>query len=173
MLQNIRDNSQGLIAKFIIGLIIITFALFGIDSLFGTSGQVNVASVNGEDISAAELDQSVQLERVRRIRMMGENIDPSMLDENALRGPALEQLIQEKLLLQAAEQARVGVSDSGLDQAIVAMQQFQEDGKFSPELYKNVLRSNGYSTAFFKQLMSQRYGRVSVNWSYWAVCICY
>lgn len=155
MLQNIRDNSQGLIAKFIIGLIIITFALFGIDSLFGGSGQVNVASVNGEDIAVTELDQSIQLERVRRIRIMGENVDPAMLDENTLRGPALEQLIQEKLLLQAADNAKMGVSDSGLDQAIVAMPQFQEEGRFSPTLYKNVLRSNGYSTAYFKRLMSR------------------
>jgi peptidyl-prolyl cis-trans isomerase D len=155
MLQNIRDNSQGLIAKFIIGLIIVPFALFGIDSMFGGSGQLNVATVNGDDIAAAELDQAVDLERRRRMNVMGENFDPSLLDEKLLRGPALQQLISQRLLLQAAEQSAIGISDTALDQAIIAMPQFQQDQQFSVDLYQNVLRSNGYSTAYFKQLMAK------------------
>jgi peptidyl-prolyl cis-trans isomerase D len=154
MLQNIRDNSQGLIAKFIIGLIIIPFALFGIDSLVGGGGQLNVATVNGEDISAAELDRAVELERRRRMNLMGENFDPTLLDEKLIRGPALEQLIRQRLLLQAAETSSVGISGQVVDQTIVAMPQFQEGEQFSVAKYQNVLRSNGYSTAYFKQLMS-------------------
>ena len=155
MLQNIRENSQGLIAKFIIGLIILTFALFGIDSLVGNNGPAVVAAVNGDEISLAELEQGVSLERRRLLNYMGENADPSLLDDQRLRGPVLDRLIQQKLLLQAAADASVGVSDAALDQTIIAMEQFQEDGKFSPERYQNILRGSGYSTAFYKQLMSQ------------------
>ena len=49
MLQNIRDNSQGVIAKVIVGFIIAIFALFGVESIIGgfiTSPPV--AEVNGE-----------------------------------------------------------------------------------------------------------------------------
>lgn len=38
MLQNIRDNSQGTIAKVIVGLIVVTFALFGVESIVGNWG---------------------------------------------------------------------------------------------------------------------------------------
>ena len=48
MLQNIRKNIQGTMAKVIIALIIVPFALFGIDSLIGGSGIQYVAEVNGE-----------------------------------------------------------------------------------------------------------------------------
>ncbi len=35
MLQSMRDNSQGIIAKVLVGLIIVVFALWGVDSLVG------------------------------------------------------------------------------------------------------------------------------------------
>ena len=110
MLQNIRNNSQGLVAKFIIGLIIIPFALFGIDSLVGGGGPANVATVNGEDITLMELDQAMNLERRRLLNRMGENADPSLLTDELLRGPVLERLIQQHLLMQAASDESVVVS---------------------------------------------------------------
>ena len=35
MLQDIRDNSQGVVAKIIVGLFIAVFALWGVDSIIG------------------------------------------------------------------------------------------------------------------------------------------
>ena len=163
MLQNIRDNSQGLVAKFIIGLIIIPFALFGIDSLVGGGGPAAVATVNGEDITLIELDQVLNLERRRLLNRMGENADPSMLTDELLRGPVLDNLIQQKLLIQAATDESVVVSPVAIDQAIVSMSEFQESGQFSPQLYQNILRSNGYTPAYFKQLMSNNMATNQLN----------
>ena len=154
MLQNIRDNSQGLVAKFIIGLIIIPFALFGIDSLVGGGGPATVATVNGEEITLLELDQLVNLERRRLFNQMGENADPSLLTDELLRGPVLDRLIQQKLIIQAATDESVTVSAVAIDQAIVAMSQYQQDGQFSPQLYQSVLRNNGYTSTYYKQLVS-------------------
>ncbi len=154
MLQNIRDNTQGLIAKFIIGLIIIPFALFGIDSLVGGSGPSKVATVGDTEITMAELEQAINLERRRLMNAMGDNLDPSMLDEKLLRAPSLERLIQQKLLLETASEAGLGIDTNTVDQTIVQTEQFQVDGKFSPDRYKNVLRTNGYTPAYFKQLLT-------------------
>ena len=153
MLQNIRNNIQGVMAKIIIGLIIVPFAVFGIDSLVGGSGVVNVVEINGEDVSEQELLQAISMQKRRLMNMMGENADPNMFDDDLLREPALEQLIQQKLLLQAAEKASIGVSSKALDQAIVGMVQFQEEGQFSSQLYQNILRSNGMSMSYFKEVM--------------------
>ena len=61
MLQNIRDNSQGWIAKTIIGIIVALMAFTGIEAIFQASGNSNkqdVAKVNGEDITQTELSQA-------------------------------------------------------------------------------------------------------------------
>ena len=81
MLQSIRDNSQGIIAKIIVGLIAVTFALFGVESLVSlTAGSNAPATVNGEEISQQDLHQGVQLQRRQMLSQMGEDADPSLLD---------------------------------------------------------------------------------------------
>ena len=59
MLQNIRDNSQGWIAKTIIGLIIVLMALTGFDAIFqAASHSQDAAKVNGDEITLNELSQA-------------------------------------------------------------------------------------------------------------------
>ena len=153
MLQNIRDNIQGTAAKVIIAIIIVPFALFGIDSLFNTSSQPPAASINGEKVSEAELQQAIAMQKRRLISVMGQQLDPAMLDDAVLRKPALDTLIKQQLLLQAADEAGIEVSDQQLNAVIAGMPQFQEDGRFSQDLYQQVLRLQGYSGALFKQML--------------------
>ena len=84
MLQNIRANTQGPVTKTVVWLIVISFAAFGIESiLLGGSGG-GVAEVNGEEISPVELQQAVNSQKRRLISMLGDNIDPAMLDDERL-----------------------------------------------------------------------------------------
>ena len=154
MLQNIRDNIQGVMAKIIIALIIVPFAFFGVESLLTGGGANHVAEVNGEDISAADLQQAVYFQKRSMLQRMGDNVDPAMLDEARLSAVALEQLVQRKLLLQQADSQNIDVSVAAVDQMILSMPQFQQDGQFSMQLYENMLRSNGYSLAYFKQRLT-------------------
>ena len=48
MLQDIRENAQGTIAKIIIGLLIVSLSIWGMDAIVGGfSGEPEVATVNG------------------------------------------------------------------------------------------------------------------------------
>ena len=44
MLEKIRDGSQGMIAKVILGFVILTFALAGVGSYLGNTSEVPVAN---------------------------------------------------------------------------------------------------------------------------------
>ena len=57
MLQDIRSNIQGTMAKIIIGLIIVSFSIFGIESILFGGGSSGVAEVNGEPISPIEVHE--------------------------------------------------------------------------------------------------------------------
>jgi len=155
MLQKIRDNSQGTVAKIVIAIIIVPFALFGIDSLVGGGGASTIATVGGEDITELHLQQEIYLQKRRLLNQMGENADYSLLDDNVLRAPALENLINKQLLVQAAAVRGVAVSPSVVDETILAMPSFQQDGQFSAQLYENILRTNGYSPGLFKKVISE------------------
>jgi peptidyl-prolyl cis-trans isomerase D len=155
MLQNIRDNLQGVMAKVIIGIIIVPFAAFGIDSLLGGSGSQDAIIINGEDVSESEVQQAIQLQKRQLLSQMGEDIDYTKLEDNLLRKPAMEALIQQKVLLQQAESEKFHVSEQQLDKLILQVEDFQENGQFSPALYENLLRSNGMTPLYYKKLLKK------------------
>jgi peptidyl-prolyl cis-trans isomerase D len=153
MLQNIRDNTQGMIAKFIIAAISIPFILFGVESLFQSGGSNHVAEVNGEAISDADLRQAIALQQRQIMSRMGDKIDPAMLQEDRLKGAALEALINQKIMLLAAEESHIGISGAAIDQMIVANKDFQVDGKFSAERFQDLLRNAGFTARMYKDLL--------------------
>src|SRR5690554_7464106 len=93
MLQSIRNRSQSWGAKIIIGAVVVTMALFGVESLVGLfgGGGDQVAKVNGEPITRQQLEQEVQ----RAIR--SGQVAPEQ--ERALRGQILDEMIRQRLLI--------------------------------------------------------------------------
>ncbi|WLH48176.1 SurA N-terminal domain-containing protein [Pseudomonas beijingensis] len=156
MLQNIRDNSQGWIAKTIIGVIVALMALTGFDAIFqATTNSNDAAKVNGEKISQNELSQAVDMQRRQLMQQLGKDFDASLLDEKMLRDSALKGLIDRKLLLQGAHDAKFAFSEAALDQVILQTPEFQVEGKFSAERFDQVIRQLGYSRMQFRQMLAQ------------------
>lgn len=156
MLQNIRDNSQGWIAKTIIGIIVVLMAFTGIEAIFqATTNSQDAAKVNGEEISQNELSQAVDMQRRQLMQQLGKDFDASLLDEKMLRESALKGLIDRKLLLQGADKSKFAFSEAALDQVILQTPEFQVDGKFSPERFDQVIRQLGYGRMQFRQMLAQ------------------
>lgn len=154
MLQNIRDNSQGIVAKIIVGLIAVTFALFGVESLVSLTGGSNApATVNGVEISERDVLQGADLQRRQLLSQMGDNADPTLLDDNLIRKATLDNLIQQEVLLQSAESQGMTISDQQLDQLIITTPDFQVDGRFDRTTYEAVLRNAGFSPLMYKELL--------------------
>lgn len=155
MLQNIRNNIQGVVAKVIIGIITIPFAIFGIETLISGSNVVEVAKVNGDKITEVDLQQAIHTQKRQMLMMMGDKVQPEMLEDNALRGPALDALINQRLLQQSADQLQVRIPVRAVDQTILSMGAFQENGRFSAERFQTLLRNQGYTPVYFKQMLQQ------------------
>ncbi|MBV1959810.1 MAG: SurA N-terminal domain-containing protein, partial [Pseudomonadales bacterium] len=128
MLQNIRDNMQGAIAKIIIGLIVITFALFGIDSIFGGATVQPAVDVNGVEISERELQNAILLEKRKLAANAGANFNPDLLDDKLLRPGVQQRLVNRQLLIEYAGQQNLNVSKQVVDGLIRQQADFQVDG---------------------------------------------
>lgn len=155
MLQNIRANSKGTLAKIIIGLIVVSFSIFGIESLLVGGGSNAVAEINGEELSPAEVQQTVNLQKRRLLSILGDDADPALLDDDRLIGQAIESLIERKLLVQAAQKQGLVVADGDVGAIIASMEQFQIDGQFSAPIYQNTLASAGYTSALFQHSLRE------------------
>ncbi len=151
MLQDIRDNSQGVIAKVIVGLIIAIFALFGVESIIG--GFVTsppVAEVNGEEITEAELQANTQ----NLIASLGGNLDA--LDQDLLEQISLNQLIEERVMRQVAAQDSMTISSDRIDRSIIDTPSFQINGVFDPDLAVRTMASQGFSVPLYRETLSQQ-----------------
>jgi len=155
MLQNIRQNVQGPAIKVVVWLIVISFSIFGIESILVGGGGSGVAEVNGEEVSPQELQQAVNTQKRRLISMMGDNFDPTLLDDEVITSQALNSLIGRKLLMQSAESMDLTVSSREIGSVIGGMEQFQIEGKFSPQMFSSVLSSAGYTPAYFKETLRE------------------
>jgi len=156
MLQNIRDNSQGWIAKTIIGIIIALMALTGFDALFSaTSTKQDAAKVNGDEITKTELSQAIDMQRRQLMQQLGKDFDPALLDEKMLHDAALKGLVDRKLLLQGADKAKFSFSEAALDQQILQTPEFQVDGKFNADRFDQVIRQLGFTRMQFRQMLAQ------------------
>jgi peptidyl-prolyl cis-trans isomerase D len=154
MLQSMRDNSQGIIAKVLVGLIIVVFALWGVDSLVGlATAEPPPAEVNGKAISQNELYRGIDLQRRQVLTQMGDNADPAMLDDVVLRKVVLDNLIDRNVQISAAEEMGLFVSDQMLDQMIVATREFQVDGRFDRNQFESALRGAGFTPLTYRELL--------------------
>ncbi|MCC5882829.1 MAG: SurA N-terminal domain-containing protein [Halomonas sp.] len=145
MLQSIRDRSRSWGAKIIIGAVVVTMALFGVESLVGLfgGGGDEVAKVNGQSITRQELEMEVQ----RAIR--SGQVPPEQ--ERALRGQVLDEMIGERLMLAFAEEGGLHLSEEQLDQVIVTLPEFQDqNGRFDSDLFRNRLASAGFTPTSFR-----------------------
>jgi len=149
MLQAIRDHAQGWIAWVIVGLIILTFALFGIDQYARGDKVVVVAEVNGEDINANQFLTLYNRQQQRLQQQFGDLYDQVVKDED-LRDQVLDALIESEQIRQWAADNGMVISDQQLATAIHSADVFQQDGKFSQKIYEDVLLRNGLNVARFE-----------------------
>ncbi len=150
MLQAMRDKVMGVLGWIVIGLIIITFALFGLGSYIQDKSQVFAAKVNGVEITPRELQMAYQQQRAQMEQMLGDAYDPALLNDKLLRRRALDALIDRQLVFQASQDADMAVSDQLLAAHIQSAPVFQEGGSFSEERYQRVLYQQGQSPASFE-----------------------
>ena len=140
------------IAQAILFLIMVPFAFFGVDYYFrGNGAQDAVASVGGEKITQAEYADALREQTEQMRRQMGRNFDPRMFDSPEVRFAILDNLVNQKLLANKARDEKFRVSDSQLQQFILAAPLFQENGQFSRDRYNMWLVSQNMNPPFFEQ----------------------
>ena len=156
MLERIREGSQGIVAKSILGLVILTFAISGIGSYIGSKADTALATVNDVEIGQMAFDRAYQNERARMEQQFGAMIEQLMADDNYVanfRKNILDRLIVEELQKQNAADLGVRVGDEQINKAILEMADFQIGGQFSQDTYVAILRQNGFTPAQFREYM--------------------
>jgi len=147
MLEAIRERSQGWIAKVILGLLIIPFALWGVDSYVSGGGkEAPVAKVGDAEISQREFIKTLKEQK----EQMGGKVE-----EKALRKQVMDQLVNTRALSQAAGKAGFSILDPQVQAVLAGVEIFQENGKFSEPRLDAWLKSRGMARGELLAMIGQ------------------
>jgi peptidyl-prolyl cis-trans isomerase D len=138
MLRLMRKQAGSWVIKILLGAIVIVFIFWGVGSFRSQRGG-RVALVNGDQITLDEYREAYNnlIEQLRR--RFGGNLDEDMLKQLQVKRQALNQLIDNKLLVQEAKRLKFRVSKKELADAILNITAFQRAGIFDSRLYRDVL----------------------------------
>ena len=149
MLEAIRERSKGWLAKLILVLITVPFALWGIDSYLHQAGSnVAIAKVDGDTVTVQEYGNALQNLR-DKLQAEGK-VDPAMLDNPEVKQSVLDRLITTRLLNAEIQREKFTIGDEQLGKYIIGLPEFQQDGQFSQEVYDKLLAQNRLSPSQFE-----------------------
>ena len=153
VIQSIRERLTGILAFVILGILVIPFALVGVNEYFTSSGGNIVARINETEISTNDFNQSFSNYRRRMQSIMGAAYDPVEMDQLTVRREHLDNLIDQELLTQTAQSMGLDVDDETLAEEIRNIPAFQVDGVFNTDVYQSRLQAQGLSPKQFQNEM--------------------
>lgn len=151
MLGTIRDKATGWIAGIIVGLLIISFAFWGVSFYFGQGGDVKVASVNGTDIKLKTFQRAFYNFRQQMKSALGK--EPSLEEDALIKEQTLQKLVTTELVNQVIKENNLRVSNAQVLQAIKNLELFQGEGGFDRAKYEQTILKLGMKPAYFEQQM--------------------
>lgn len=149
MLQELRAKTHGLVAKILLGLIVIAFSFFGIESYFVAQTNDYVAKVGDKEISQQDFRTRFDEFRQQQLQAANGAIDAQFFEQPAIKRRILDQLIDEQVLLVANEKLGIAIPAEQLRDQIAKIPAFQREGVFDPALYRARLSSQGLTPLGF------------------------
>jgi peptidyl-prolyl cis-trans isomerase D len=153
MFDFVRERKR--VVQVVLALIILPFALWGLDSYQNAGNTSAVATVNGTEIGQAEFEDAVMQQRRRLREMAGEDFDPAFFDRPEIKRSVLEGLVMQRLLQDVAGEQGLVVSDEQMAQIIAGVGAFQKDGRFDKQMYEAALRAQDMTPEIFEYRVRQ------------------
>ncbi|PKQ09885.1 MAG: hypothetical protein CVT73_00390 [Alphaproteobacteria bacterium HGW-Alphaproteobacteria-12] len=150
MLDTLRKNSSGLVAKILIGLLAISFGVWGIADIFTGFGGDTVAQVGDQKIDGPTFQRELRNEMNDFSRRLGEPMTLAMASRFGVDRTSLSRLIGLAALDGATKDMGLAVGDEAVGIDIMTDPQLQGPfGQFDRDLLRQSLQQNGISEERF------------------------
>jgi peptidyl-prolyl cis-trans isomerase D len=137
-----RNFGKTWIVKVLMGLLVLSFGLWGIADIFRGFGQSDVASVGGTEIPITVFQESYNREVRNLQNQLGTVVNENTARALGLPDRVLQQLIAEAAMQEEAKDLNLGISREMLIELIARDPTFQTNGKFDRNRFLGLLASN-------------------------------
>ncbi len=157
MLDAMRKQTGSLIVKIFIGVLALSFAVWGIEDVFLGEQDPTVAEVGGTSIRASALQNEYgrALESLRAAT--GGQIDAEQARAFGIVNRALDGLITRTIVTREVRELGLFTPDAAVAEAIVSNPTFQDDaGTFNRLIYQSVLNQNRLGEIEYEELVREQ-----------------
>tara|TARA_X000000368_G_scaffold375702_1_gene328266 strand:+ start:303 stop:2174 length:1872 start_codon:yes stop_codon:yes gene_type:complete len=134
------------------------FVFLGTSSL-STVFTGSFGTINGEEVTEADLNMATNTAISRLKSIYGEDFEFDVLDEETKGALIKQELISQKVLLSQARSLGF-INDTSIEEAkksIIQTPQFQIEGVFNEDVYEAQVNSNGYTKDGYIDLITDMY----------------
>lgn len=151
-IQDIRNNLDGTVVKFIVGFIVIAFVgSIGWSAFFSSTDANEVASVNDIKINVTDLNFEMRAQDYYFQERFGDQ--DFNLDEEMLQKISIESLVRKASILSFLGESSLIITDNIAYRELAKDESFEEGGKFSLSKFEAIARSQGYvPSAYLKRI---------------------
>src|SRR5207244_10312902 len=152
MLRGMRKASSNWLGKIVMavvmGILIVSFGVWGIADIFKGFGQSSLAKVGGTEISTEQFRQ-IYTDKLQQLgRQFGRPLTPEQARAFGLDRQVLQQAIAEAALDEGARRLGLAQSDAAVVDSISNDPNFAgPNGKFNPQRFGDVIRQFGFTEA--------------------------
>jgi peptidyl-prolyl cis-trans isomerase D len=150
MLAAMRKGAKSWVAKGLFLLLVLSFAIWGAGPIFSGGRVHTVATAGKVKITNTEADSTLQRQVRSLEQSYGTTLTPEMVQMLGLRRSVLQQMVMQSLYDQEAQRMGIQLDLNSLKQTISMQPVFRnEDGKFDPQRFAQMLRSVGLNEASY------------------------
>jgi peptidyl-prolyl cis-trans isomerase D len=155
MLEAIRKHTGGIVVKALMGLLILSFAIWGIGDIGMGGGSSSVAATVGdEEISRNRLRNEVQRRLTEFRKLTGQTLTEEQTRSMGINRATLNQLIDTTLISQGAGKLGITISNDQVAVAIRENKQFRSElGSFDRTRFTQAMNNLGLSETGYVQLL--------------------
>jgi peptidyl-prolyl cis-trans isomerase D len=165
MLDKLRKSLGRIVMSFLFGMLILSFAIWGIGDIFrGSTQDTAVAEVGGSEIDVQFFNQHLRRDINRLQNQFGGRIELEQIRALGIVERLLRDLISGTLLDEQASNMGMVISQDQLKERIVSQPMFQDEaGNFDRAIFDQALQYSNMSEEFYvlaleRDLMREQLG---------------
>ena len=170
MLESMRNATQGFVGRavmtVVLGLIIVSFVVWGIGDVFRGFTSDKVATVGSASVTAQTFRNAYQTTLQQYQRQLKTPLTNAQAHAMGIDARTLAQLISDTALDEKARGLGLAISDETISTAVLSDVRLQDkSGKFSRDMFDAALRESGLSERGFVAQQRQTYLRQQIGYS--------
>ncbi len=164
MLQALRNQASSWVIKILLGLLIVSFAIWGINDVFLGERDPVVAKVGTVKLTRSQVNDEIREEMNRLQPLFGGRLDRAEADRMGITAQVVENIVNRAAISQGAGDLGITISDQLVASRIQSDATFfNSRGQFDRAIFAQVLSRAGMTEGFYVTNLKRDLAAAEIN----------